>query len=293
MAYPDYPFRGEHLQISARARMHYLDEGPGDAPAVMMLHGNPSWSFHYRHLIGALCDRYRCIVPDHIGMGLSDTPPDSDYAYTLESRVKDIEHLYQHLGAPAPLDLVVHDWGGMIGCAWAVRHPERIRRLVVLNTAAFPLPETKTMPWQLHLSRLPMLGGLLVRGCNGFCRYANRHCTTTGFSREVAKAYLAPYSSWHERLAVHRFVQDIPLSPTHPTWELVTDTAQQLDKLADKKMLIGWGLQDFVFDEQFLKRWRQRFPSAETAIFDKAGHYVLEDARERLLPRIGAFLDEP
>src|SRR5205823_3246531 len=110
---------------------------------VVMLHGNPTWSFYYRNLVLSLRDSYRTIVPDHIGCGLSDKPDDSRYRYTLESRVTDLEALLEHLGVTCDITLVVHDWGGMIGLAYAVRHPERIRRLVILNTGAFHLPRTK------------------------------------------------------------------------------------------------------------------------------------------------------
>ncbi len=119
-------------------RYHYLDEGQGEP--VVMVHGNPSWSFYYRHLVEALRDNHRCIVPDHIGCGLSDKPDDARYEYTLSRRAADLEALLDHLGIEGPLTLVMHDWGGMIGMTYATRHPERIARLVVLNTAAFHLP---------------------------------------------------------------------------------------------------------------------------------------------------------
>jgi len=136
-----YPFEGRYFDRGAGVRMHYLDEGEG--PPVVMVHGNPTWSFYYRQLVLALRDGHRCIVPDHVGMGLSDKPGDDRYAYTLAQRVDDLEALLEHLGVDRDVTLVVHDWGGMIGMAWAARHPERVARLVILNTAAFPLPSDK------------------------------------------------------------------------------------------------------------------------------------------------------
>ena len=118
-----------------------------------MVHGNPSWSFYYRNLVLALRDRYRCIVPDHIGCGLSDKPGDDRYDYTLSRRVDDLERLLEHLGITENITLVVHDWGGMIGMAYAVRHPERIKRLVILNTGAFHLPKSKPFPLGLRICR--------------------------------------------------------------------------------------------------------------------------------------------
>jgi len=106
--------------------MHYLDEGARDAPPVLMLHGNPTWSFYYRNLVLTLRQTHRCIVPDHIGCGLSDKPGPNQYDYKLASRIEDIESLMGHLQLEQPLTLVVHDWGGMIGMAWAVKHPEQV-----------------------------------------------------------------------------------------------------------------------------------------------------------------------
>jgi len=290
MSLPDYPFRGEYFVTPGDARMHYLDEGPCDAPPVLMVHGNPTWSYSYRHVIAALSDRYRCIVPDHIGMGQSEVASEPGYRYVLEQRVADLDALIEHLNPPGPIDLIVHDWGGMIGFAWARQHLHRIRRMVVLNTAAFPLPYGKTFPWQLRWSR-GALGAFLVRGLNGFCRYAVKHGSSTGLDPDVAKAYLAPYNNWNNRLAVHRFVQDIPLAPSDPGWELINKVAGDLQRFQDKPMLIAWGLKDFVFDAHFLQEWEQRFPNATVHRYDNAGHYILEDAGTDLIPRISAFLD--
>jgi pimeloyl-ACP methyl ester carboxylesterase len=135
-----YPFSSHFLETRG-LRLHYLDEGPRDGPPVLMLHGNPTWSFYYRNLVLALRGQYRCIVPDHIGCGLSDKPGDESYDYRLRSRIEDLDTLLGTLDLRQPLTLVGHDWGGMIGFAWAVRNPDRIARCVVLNTAAFPMPD--------------------------------------------------------------------------------------------------------------------------------------------------------
>ena len=134
-----------------------------------MLHGNPTWSFYYRHMIDSLRHSYRVIVPDHIGCGMSDKPGDSDYTYTLASRVDDLERLLDHLGLDRDLTLIMHDWGGMIGMAYAARHPEQIARLVVSNTAAFHKPAKKPMPKALAICRDSRLGAVMVRGINAFC----------------------------------------------------------------------------------------------------------------------------
>src|SRR5258708_34550520 len=153
-------------------RYHYVDEGHGEP--VVMVHGNPTWSFYYRDLIKALSGDYRCIAPDDIGCGLSDKPDDARYDYTLSRRADDLEALLDHLGVRENITLVLPDWGGMIGMTYAHRHPERIKRLIVLNTAAFHLPASKRFPWALWLCRTPLAGPLLVRGLNAFCLTAAR-----------------------------------------------------------------------------------------------------------------------
>ena len=170
-----YPFAGHFLEIGG-FRLHYLDEGAGDP--VVMLHGNPTWSFYYRNLASALRDDYRVVVPDHIGCGLSDKPDAGLYPYTLERRVQDLDELLERIGVREKVTLVLHDWGGMIGMAWAHCRPERVKRLVVLNTGAFHLPRGKRLPWSLWMCRTPVIGPLLVRGLNAFSRAAVRWCVT-------------------------------------------------------------------------------------------------------------------
>jgi len=283
-----YPFAPHYLDIDGH-RMHYVDEGEGEA--VLMLHGNPSWSFLYRDLIGELQRDHRVVAPDHIGCGRSDKPGDGDYDYTLASRVADVSRLVEELDL-RNITLVVHDWGGMIGMAWATRHAERVARLVVLNTAAFPLPSGKRIPAALALARTPGLGALLVRGANAFSRGAVRSCVTRKpMSDEVAAGYLEPYDSWAHRIAVHRFVQDIPLAAGDRAYGVVRQTADDLERLADLPLMICWGMKDFVFDPHFLDEWQRRFPAAEVHRFADCGHYVLEDAGEEIVPLVRHFIE--
>jgi len=269
-------------------RMHYVDEGQGEP--VLMVHGNPSWSFYYRDLIAELASTHRVIAPDHIGCGRSDKPNDDQYDYTLSSRLSDLGTLVDTLDL-RDITLVVHDWGGMIGMAWAAQHADRIARLVVMNTAAFPLPVSKTFPTSLRLARTPWIGALLVRGANAFSRGAIRYCVTRRpMSKAVAAGYLEPYDSWSHRIAVHRFVQDIPLEESDRAYPIVQATGEALVHLADKPMLICWGLKDFVFDRHSLDEWVRRFPGAEVRRFEDCGHYILEDAGEEIIPLIREFL---
>lgn len=288
---PDYPFQGHHHEVRPGLRMHYLDEGPRDGEVIVMLHGNPSWSYYWRHLVLALRDRYRCIVPDHIGMGFSDKPDDSGYAYTLQSRVDDLAALLEHLGIRRDITLAVHDWGGMIGFGWALSHAAAVRRLVITNTASFGLPKAKTMPWQLTLGRDSKLGALLIRGFNAFAAGAARFGVVQPMPAAVRRAYCAPYDSWRNRISTLRFVQDIPLAPGDRAWALVEDAGRRLHEFADRPALLGWGLKDFVFDRHFLDGFTAALPGAEVHAYEDAGHYVLEDKHGELVPKVRAFLE--
>ncbi len=281
-----YPFESHYLEIGG-LKLHYLDEGRGEP--VVMVHGNPTWSFYYRNLVATLSDGYRAIAPDHIGCGLSDKPGDDRYDYSLEQRVKDLETLVEHLNLTEPITMVLHDWGGMIGMAYAVRHPELIKRFIILNTAAFHMPSTKRFPWQLWLARTP-LGVFLIRGFNAFAVAATYLCVYQPMPRDVRRAYTMPYNSWTNRIAIARFVQDIPLRQGDRNYELATRVQDNLGQFADTPMLICWGMRDFVFDRHFLRQWECYFPNAEIHRFQNAGHYVLEDAPEEIVSLTRDFL---
>lgn len=285
-----YPFSGHTLNLDGLS-YHYLDEGAGDP--VVMVHGNPSWSFYYRNLVLALRGNYRCIVPDHIGCGFSDKPGDDRYDYTLSRRIDDLERLIDSLKLEGKITLVLHDWGGMIGMGYASRHPERIGRLVLLNTAAFHLPREKKFPLGLKICRDTALGTLLVRGFNAFSVGASIvGCKKNPMSEELKQAYRSPYNSWANRIATLRFVQDIPLAPGDRNYDLVSEIAAGLDRFADLPISIFWGELDFVFDPTFLAEWKKRFPKAKVKSYPDAGHYILEDMKEEVVPMIADFLKQ-
>ena len=280
-----YPFSSHSLQLD-RLRYHYLDEGSGEN--LLMLHGNPTWSFYYRNLILGLKGSYRCVVPDHMGMGKSDKP--QDYPYTLSRHIDNLEKLADHLELD-DITLVVHDWGGAIGMGFAVRHPERIRRLVIFNTAAFLSSE---IPLGLSLCRIPGFGAIAIRGFNVFARGAIRWACVKQerMTEEVRAGYLAPYDNFANRVANLRFVQDIPISPDSPSYSVIQHIEDNLKLFREHPVQIIWGAHDFVFNDHFLKRWQEIFPQAEVHRMEDAGHYVVEDAHERILPLLYEFLQK-
>jgi haloalkane dehalogenase len=283
-----YPF-ASHFFARPSGRLHYLDEGRGDP--IVMVHGNPTWSFYYRNLVLALRGEYRCIVPDHIGCGMSDKPLQSSYDYSLKSRIDDLEALLDHLGIASNITLVLQDWGGMIGMSFAARHPERIKRIIASNTGAFPLPKTKRFPLSLWLGRNTRLGAFLILKRNAFCRLAARWCVTrTKLSPEVREMYLKPYDTPEHRIAVLKFVQTIPLNATDPGYDIVSNTASSLVKFGDVPTLLLWGMKDFVFDRHFLTEWQRYFPHAESRTWPDCGHYLFEDAPDEAIACVRDFL---
>ena len=291
MNLPGYPFTPQRFEVRPGLSMSYLDEGPRDGEVVVMLHGNPSWSYYWRNLVSGLRDRYRCIVPDHIGMGLSDKPSDDRYDYTLQSRVDDLAALLAHLGITGPVTLAVHDWGGMIGFGWALSHADQVKRLVITNTAAFPLPKAKPMPWQIALGRDWKFGAFIIRAFNAFSGGASYLGVEKKMPADVRRAYVSPYNSWANRISTVRFMQDIPLGPGDKAWALLEEAGRRLPEFADRPALLGWGLKDFVFDRHFLAGFRDALPQAEAHAWDDAGHYVLEDKAAELVPLIRGFLE--
>jgi haloalkane dehalogenase len=283
-----YPFTSRNVEVNG-LRMHYVDEGRGEP--LVMLHGNPTWSFFFRGLIQGLSPAYRCIAPDHIGCGLSARPAAAAYGFRLQDRVDDLDAFLAALSLDRRITLIVHDWGGIIGAAYAVRRPERIARLVVFNTAAFLKPAGKPLPRVLRLVRgLPRLAAPAVLGLNLFAIGAAWTASAKGLPREVRQGLLAPYSGRRNRLATLRFVQDIPLSPADPSYALVQQVDRDLGRLSAKPVLICWGERDFVFDLDYLAEWQRRFPNAGVHRFPEAGHYILEDVPGKVLDAVRKFL---
>jgi haloalkane dehalogenase len=267
-------------------RYHYLDEGAG--PILLMVHGNPTWSFYWRNLILALRGRYRIIVPDHIGCGLSDKPSPTEYSYRLAQRVSDLGRLIDWLGLER-ITLVAHDWGGAIGMGAAVAAPERFARLVLLNTAAF---RSKACPWRIRVCRTPLLGRLAVQGLNLFARAALRMavCKRERMTPAVRAGLLAPYDTWEHRVGVVRFVEDIPLSARHPSYATLNDIEIGLPRFRRHPICLIWGMRDWCFTPKFLERFLAFYPEAEVHRLADAGHYVVEDAHEQIVPILEEFL---
>ncbi len=278
-----YPFAPRDF-AALSGRMSYVDHGPRDGRPVLLLHGNPSWSFLWRDLILRLAAQgRRVIAPDHVGMGLSARP---DRFLRLADRIADVEALLAHLGI-GEFDLGVHDWGGAIGFGVAGRRPDRVGRILVTNTGAFL---SERIPARIALCRDPLVGRFLVQGLNGFAWPATWMAVERPLSPAAKAGFLAPYGSPTVRRAVADFVADIPMEPAHPSRSVLAGVEASLAGLKGKPMLLCWGMRDFCFDRSFLEGFRERFPDAQPLLFADAGHYVLEDAGEAALAPATDFL---
>jgi pimeloyl-ACP methyl ester carboxylesterase len=282
---PLFPFESHWLSIDGH-RYHYLDEGEG--PAMVLVHGNPTWSFYWRELIQAFRGKYRVVAPDHIGCGLSDKPSARDYPYRLARRRSDLCRLVETLDL-RDATLVVHDWGGPIGLGAALQMPDRFARYVLLNTAAF---RSDRCPWPIRLAGTP-LGRVLIQGLNLFATQSLRLCAMRQerLTPAVRAGFLAPYDSWSNREGIYRFVRDIPFTPAHPSYEALRAVEQGLATLREAPVCLIWGMKDFCFTPHFLARFVEELPDAEVHRLEDAGHYVVEDAYETIEPIIEKFLE--
>lgn len=276
-------------------RMHYVDEGPPDGRPVVLVHGNPTWGFLYRHFIPPLVEAgYRAIVPDHLGFGRSDKPNRAE-AYRIERHARRLEKLLQSLDLHEAT-VVPQDWGGPIGLWWAIRHPERVARLFILNTFAHRPREDIRLPFILRLFRMPLGGEVMVKGLDLFKRgFLFRAGVVHGerLTREVRRAYRAPHPSWSSRTPILVFPREIPSGPEGRISNFLAVVEQGLEEnFRSKPVKIAWAMKDLAFTPDILEEaWLGTFPRAEVLRLDDAGHFLQEDAHELIVPALLEFLD--
>lgn len=275
----DYPFREHYIQLPM-GRMHYLDEGQS-GHALVLVHGNPAWSYTYRALIRSLSPRYRCIAPDHIGFGLSEKP--GDWEYLPEQHAENLERLLGGLGADS-ITLLVADWGGPIGLAYAVRHPERIASLVITNTWMWPVRgDLRYQAFSLFMGG--PLGRALIKRYNFFVTVLMRQMFRAKLSPSVYRHYVEPLRRPKDRKGCWVFPREIIGSS-----DWLGGLWSQRASLAAKPALILWGMRDRAFGRRELETWRSLFVDVEVHELARAGHFVAEDRGEALCPVIGRHL---
>jgi haloalkane dehalogenase len=286
----EYPFKPNFLELPRGGYLHYLDEGAG--LPVLMVHGNPTSSFMYRSLIRELSSDFRCLVPDHLGMGLSSRPRAKHYGFKLSDRIADLGFLMDSVDLNEPVHLIVHDWGGPIGLGWAGANPNRVASVTLMNTG-LRLPTKFSLPGRLGFFRQTgFLGQFLSNRLNLFLWGLIRHGTVRPLSKTAVSGLTAPYRIPLHRQAIGRFVADIPLSPSHSSWGTLQNVDRSFAALSQVPVFFVWGLQDFVFTPAFLADFQARRPEAPVLALPWAGHLLLEDEPEKIGRAIRQFLGQ-
>jgi haloalkane dehalogenase len=269
-----YPFDSHYADIDG-ARVHYVDEGSG--PPLLLLHGNPTWSFLYRDVITGLRDRFRCIAPDHPGFGLSRAAP--GYGYTPAEHALVLEQLVTRLDLEG-VTMMVQDWGGPIGFAVATRHPERFAGFVIGNTWAWPKSDPGTQLFSRILGG--PIGEYLILQRNFFVeKILPSNVKRKKLSPAVMEAYRGPFPTPESRRPLHVFPREILASRP-----FLAEIERGLPALSDRPALLVWPTKDVAFREPERRRWEQIFSSHRTVMLEGAGHYIQEDAPEEIVTAI-------
>ena len=281
-----FPYQSAQMEVGGHS-LSYVDEGSGPE-TLLCVHGNPTWSFYYRGVIEAFSSTHRVVAVDHLGCGRSDKPTKRQFSYRFADHRDNLVELIERLDLQR-VTLIAHDWGGAIGVSSVLRVKERFERIALLNTGAF-VPSF--IPLRIAACRIPFLGTLAVRGLNLFALAAlsmamSRQNLTAAVKREL----ISPYDSWANRVAIDAFVKDIPMRASHPTYRELQELGDNLGTLSDLPSLLVWGMKDWCFRPECLRRFQSEWPNAEVVEIQDAGHYVIEDAPEETLNAIRQFLD--
>ncbi|WP_101294495.1 alpha/beta fold hydrolase [Halegenticoccus soli] len=279
-----YPFASKCLGLDAGA-VHYVDEGPTDeGETLLMLHGNPTWSFLYRHLVGGLSDEHRCVALDYLGFGLSEAP--AGFSYRPEDHAAVVREFVETL-ALADVTLVVQDWGGPIGLSYALDRPENVRALVAMNSFAWPVRDDRHFRAFSWAAGGPV-GRVLCERYDFFTRvvmplaFADR----SKLPRAVHEQYRRPFDDPDRRIGTWVFPRCIVDSTPWlaALWE-------GRGAIADLPALLAWGMEDPAFRPRELRTFEGLFPDADVRRYDGVGHYVQEELGPDLVPPIRSFLD--
>jgi pimeloyl-ACP methyl ester carboxylesterase len=267
-------------------RLHYVDEGPPDAPPLLFVHGNPTWSYLWRRPIAELSARgRRCVAFDHMGFGRSDKPPQLS-AYSLECHIENAIALIDALDL-SDVTLVGHDWGGPIGLGALLERRDRLRAVALMNTWAWELPSF--LPPFLREFRTEGLGEILALGGNLFVESIPGGMRRRDVDPLMMEAYRAPFPDYWSRAGTLAFQREIPLTERDRSAPLMASIHERLPDLSLPVLLV-WGMRDPVFQPVFLDQWRELFPEADTVELDDASHFLVEDSPDAVTDAIEGFL---
>jgi cis-3-alkyl-4-acyloxetan-2-one decarboxylase len=280
-----FPFEARFLDADG-VRLHYVDEGPAEAPPLLFVHGNPTWSYLWRRQIAELSAKgRRCVAFDHMGFGRSDKPPQLS-AYSLERHVRNALSLIESLDL-TDVTLVAHDWGGPIGLGALLQRADRLRAAVLMNTWAWELPSF--LPPFLREFRTEGLGEILALGGNLFVESIPGGMHRRDTDPVMMEAYRAPFPDYWSRAGTLAFQREIPLTERDRSAPLMASIHEQLPGISAPVKLV-WGMRDPVFQPVFLEQWRELFPNAQTVELADASHFVVEDSPDAVTAAIEDFL---
>ena len=277
-----YPFPA-HFFAQPAGQQHYVDVGAG--PPIVFVHGNPSWSFEFRHLIRAFSPSYRCIAVDHLGFGLSEKP--TSFSYLPEEHARNLERLLESLDL-REATLVVYDWGGPIGLSYALDHPDRIRNLVISNTWMWSV--NRVLRFILFSSFVGgPIGRYRIRKSNYFVRSVmpSAFGDPARLSASAHAQYLNALATPEDRQGCATFPHQILASSR---W--LGGLWGRRDRLAGKRVLLAWGMKDVGFGKKELGRWMELFPGANVVRYPDGGHYLAEEKPDELIAALRGFLGE-
>ena len=267
-----FPFEPRYVQ-AGDVRLHYVDEGPRDAPPLLFVHGNPTWSYLWRKPVSELAAQgRRCIAFDHMGFGRSDKPSQLR-RYTLQTHIDNALALIDELDL-RDVVLVAHDWGGPIGLGAMLERTDRLRGLALINTWAWELPSF--LPPFVREFRTEGLGEILALGGNLFVESIPGGMAQRSTDPVMMDAYRAPFPDYWSRVGALAFQRDIPLTERDRSAALMGAIHERLQKL-DVPVTLVWGMRDRVFQPVFLDQWRELFPDAKVVELADAAHFVPED----------------
>lgn len=281
-----FPFEARFIDAGG-VRLAYVDEGPRDAAPVLMLHGNPTWSYMYRRPIAALADAgHRCVAVDNMGFGRSDKPR-TTRRYTLSQHVKNTLAVVDELDL-RDVVIVGHDWGGPIAIGAMLERLERLRGMVLMNTWAWELPSF--LPPFLREFRNEGLGEILALGGNLVVESIPGGMLRRDPDPMMLDAYRAPFPDYWSRLGTLAFMRDIPLTERDASAPAFARINERLPQLSEVPSLLVWGMRDPVFRPVFLDQWREILANAGTVEIERASHYLVEDAPDAVTEAIGGFV---
>ncbi|MCH9812708.1 MAG: alpha/beta fold hydrolase [Epsilonproteobacteria bacterium] len=272
-----FPYKSHYLTLENGAKIHYVDEGKG--PLLLLLHGNPTWSFLYRDIIKALKSDFRLIAPDYPGFGLSTAP--KDYDFSAASHAKSMQEFVKKLDLKE-ITMMVQDWGGPIGFSLALNSPDRFKGFVIANTWAWPLERLGQKGFSLLMGGY--FGEFISWGCNGIVRFFMFKGVSKTLSEDILAMYHAPFENREDRQQTHIFPAQ--LRGAKP---FLQEIYKGLPTLADKPALIVWGEEDFAFQTPERQRFETLFTNHKTILLKEAGHFVQEDAPQEIADAIRAW----